>query len=297
MDHRKIYTVIAAVLGALYLYAGYSMVMSFVNGYNMDWQFLLYALPVMAGFTGLLVFVISGFKKSGLLRLCLCYELISFPFTVLFYISYLKSLAAYGSFKPVIGLQFYIGVFIDLLYMSCAVAGLWYINKRRVPKIIYFGTGNDRSGQFEPATAGLRFANRAIDGFMIFFIMLKSFIALRFWLDKSWLPDSTAGALLFEIPMILFYYLVLEGIFNISAGKCATSTCILNENGERPTFTQVLGRTFCRLIPFEAFSFLGAGARGWHDSLSNTYVVETVDADDAAMNEITLDAEMNMQQL
>ncbi len=297
MNYRKIFTVIAVVLGALYLYAVYSLVMSFVNGYSPDWQFLLYALPVLAGLTGLLIFVTSGFKKSGLLRLCLCYELISFPFTVIFYISYLKSLGEYGSFKPVIGLQFYIGAFIDLLYLSCAVAGLWFMNKRRVPKIVYFGSGADRTGQFEPATAGLRFANRLIDGFLIFFILLKSFIALRYWLDKSWLPDSTGMALVFEIPMILFYYLVLEGLFNISAGKCATNTCIVNETGERPGFLKVLGRTFCRLIPFEAFSFLGAGARGWHDSLTNTYVVETVDRDDAAMNEITLDAELNMQQL
>jgi hypothetical protein len=43
-------------------------------------------------------------------------------------------------------------------------------------------------------------------------------------------------------------------------------------------------------------SFLGAGARGWHDSLPNTYVVESIDVDDVQEYEITLDAETNMQQ-
>ncbi len=33
-------------------------------------------------------------------------------------------------------------------------------------------------------------------------------------------------------------------------------------------------RSFSRLIPFEAFSFLGTPCRGWHDSISKNYVVD-----------------------
>jgi len=34
------------------------------------------------------------------------------------------------------------------------------------------------------------------------------------------------------------------------------------------------GRTLCRYIPFEPFSFLGNKPIGWHDSLSKTLVVK-----------------------
>jgi hypothetical protein len=47
---------------------------------------------------------------------------------------------------------------------------------------------------------------------------------------------------------------------------------VINETGEPVSVLRALGRTFCRLIPFEHFSFFGS--RGWHDSLSRTDVVE-----------------------
>ncbi|CAN0592803.1 unnamed protein product, partial [Laminaria digitata] len=36
---------------------------------------------------------------------------------------------------------------------------------------------------------------------------------------------------------------------------------------------RLLGRTAARFVPFEAFSFLGGDATGWHDRWSNTRVV------------------------
>jgi uncharacterized RDD family membrane protein YckC len=56
-------------------------------------------------------------------------------------------------------------------------------------------------------------------------------------------------------------------------GKLITRTSVVDAEGRRPTFKQVLGRTFSRIIPFEPFSFFGKDARGWHDSMSNTFVV------------------------
>jgi RDD family len=295
MEHKKLYTVISAILGALLAYALYNIVMSFVSGYALEWRFILYFLPVAAGITGLLIFLTSGFKKSGLLRLYMCYELLSFPFTVWFYIAFFSK--DYGEFssRPPLDWNFYLGVILDLLYLACCLAGLWYLGKRRIPRINYYGTGADKVGQFEPAGAGLRFANHIIDRVMIIFVVVKAFFSLRYWVDKDTLPESAGIIYVIEIVFVLLYYAVFEVIFNTTAGKCATNTTIVNDRGERPNFGQVLGRTFCRLIPFEAFSFFGAGARGWHDSIPDTYVVESIDRDDAGADEITLDAELNMQ--
>lgn len=72
------------------------------------------------------------------------------------------------------------------------------------------------------------------------------------------------------------YYVPTEALFGFTLGKWITGTRVVNENGGRPSWGQVLGRTFARLIPFEAFSFFFGGegrCRGWHDALAKTWVV------------------------
>jgi uncharacterized RDD family membrane protein YckC len=292
VNTKKLYTVIAAVLGLLLAYALYNIVKSFVLGYSLDWNFMLYFLPIAIGVTGLLIFVTSSFKRSGLLRLYMCYELFSFPFTALFYVAFFLKDYDEFSLRPQLDWHFYLGIILDLLYVTSCSVGLWFLSKKRVPKINYYGTGADKEGQFVPAAAGLRFANHIIDAVVIVFVLVKSFFSLRYWVDKDMLPESAGWVYFFEILILIIYYLVFESIFNTTASKCATNTTIVNEVGERPAFGQILGRTFCRFIPFEAFSFFNTDARGWHDSIPNTYVVESVDKEDAAVNEITFDAEL-----
>ncbi len=69
----------------------------------------------------------------------------------------------------------------------------------------------------------------------------------------------------------VIYYWALEGLTGQTLGKMFTGTCVVTEDGFRPSGMTILGRTLCRLIPLEALSFLGK--RGWHDSLSATQVV------------------------
>lgn len=76
------------------------------------------------------------------------------------------------------------------------------------------------------------------------------------------------------IVSILIYYNVLEIFFSRTIGKFITKTVVVNINGEKPDSQEILIRSLCRLIPFEIFSFLGAPNKGWHDSISKTYVVK-----------------------
>ena len=69
------------------------------------------------------------------------------------------------------------------------------------------------------------------------------------------------------------YYLILEMLFQRTVAKLLTGSIVVNTDGRRATFKQILGRSFARLIPFEAFSFLASVPVGWHDSLSGTRVV------------------------
>jgi len=71
----------------------------------------------------------------------------------------------------------------------------------------------------------------------------------------------------------LIYYFSMESLTQRSFGKYITNTKVVLSNGEKPTSQDVLIRSLCRIIPFDALSFLGANGKGWHDSLSKTYVV------------------------
>lgn len=79
---------------------------------------------------------------------------------------------------------------------------------------------------------------------------------------------------LFGYIILFSYYTVFEAITKRSLGKYVTGTVVVMENGEKPEFADIILRSLCRMIPFDAFSYLGETGRGWHDSLSKTYVVE-----------------------
>lgn len=72
----------------------------------------------------------------------------------------------------------------------------------------------------------------------------------------------------------LIYYNIFEIFTFRTIGKFITKTVVVDAYGEKPTSNEILIRSLCRLIPFDAFSFLGAPGKGWHDSISKTYVVK-----------------------
>lgn len=130
------------------------------------------------------------------------------------------------------------------------------------------------------ASSGTRFLNYILD--VTFFILLFLFVivvlgiiiglfglnSFGLWLDSM----GDLGWNVIGVAILMFYYCMTEGLFGRSLGKFITGTIVVDENGEKPDFGTILKRSLCRVIPFDGFSFLGSG-RGWHDSLSDTYVV------------------------
>jgi uncharacterized RDD family membrane protein YckC len=75
----------------------------------------------------------------------------------------------------------------------------------------------------------------------------------------------------------LGYYIFFEYKFGKTIGKMATNTKVVRKDGTKPTLTNIIGRSFARFIPFEAFSMIGSHLPvGWHDSLSGTMVVDDI---------------------
>jgi uncharacterized RDD family membrane protein YckC len=69
------------------------------------------------------------------------------------------------------------------------------------------------------------------------------------------------------------YYSVLEGLTSRTLGKFITGTYVVTDEGLKPSFLTILGRTLCRFMPFEWITFLFSSV-GFHDRLSHTRVVK-----------------------
>jgi uncharacterized RDD family membrane protein YckC len=128
------------------------------------------------------------------------------------------------------------------------------------------------------ASAGQRFGNFIID-LIVYYAILFGFgmVMGAVGAADGFLVSSDSGVVglyAFIYSVHLMYYSVFEAAFGKSVGKFITQTTVVTENGEKPSFVNILGRNLCRFIPFEAFSFLGSKASGWHDSISKTRVVQ-----------------------
>lgn len=132
------------------------------------------------------------------------------------------------------------------------------------------------------ASHGHRFLNYIIDIVMIYiiiFILTVIVIFLEGLIGSTaiyeWVGEMSdlQGYVIFYI-MMFIYYIVLETYSSRTIAKYITKTVVVTEDGLPVDLKTIVQRTFCRIIPFDGFSFLGTPSRGWHDSISNTYVVK-----------------------
>ncbi len=131
------------------------------------------------------------------------------------------------------------------------------------------------------ATQGQRFLNFCIDLIFIYIIILSIGTTLILFGDvfnmigvSSWVETlNTAEKFFYGVIVAFLYYYVTEMYFSRTIAKLITHTVVVDIEGRKPSRSSFLKRSLCRFIPFEAFSFFGLTARGWHDAFSNTYVV------------------------
>ncbi len=135
------------------------------------------------------------------------------------------------------------------------------------------------------ASHGQRLANYVVDMVMLlvlmfFVLVFISAIAIsnnnKEFMDK--LPTNTVAIYTITIGVTLFYYNIFEIFSARTIGKLITQTIVVDENGNIPNHESILIRSLCRFIPFIWLPFvisffMGTKAKGWHDSISKTYVV------------------------
>ncbi len=122
-------------------------------------------------------------------------------------------------------------------------------------------------------SSATRFVNFLID-FIVWLVI--SFMAIFICsLIIQTTNQAMATLISYTILIITFiaYYSIMEINFQKTIGKFVTKTKVVKMNGEKPSNADILGRTLCRLIPFDRISFLFV-KNGIHDFLSKTNVVK-----------------------
>jgi uncharacterized RDD family membrane protein YckC len=129
------------------------------------------------------------------------------------------------------------------------------------------------------ANKGKRFANFLID-YVITIILSVPILWMMFYTSPDYLDaPTTLGERLVGILLYFVYYTLIEGLTGgKSIGKYITRTRVVMQNGDKPAFSTFAVRSVCRIVPFEAFSFLGSKATGWHDDWSKTRVIDEVES-------------------
>ena len=122
----------------------------------------------------------------------------------------------------------------------------------------------------EYASKGARFAHYIIDTIACYLLLFLLIMAAGMF-SNILMQNGVVTLLVF----LLFpsYYVIFEHVFGKTPGKFITRTHVATESGQRPTLQNIIGRSLCRLIPFDNFSFLFSST-GWHDSISKTCVVK-----------------------
>ena len=140
------------------------------------------------------------------------------------------------------------------------VAAIEDVDAQRPRALVYAGRGR-------------RFLTFVVDYvcYLLVAFLIGVFMTLAFGPHSMAFLDTTGGNLLFSLGLFFGYYLAFEASTGRTPGKYVTGTVVVDARGGRPRFTQVLGRTAARMIPFEAFTFFGEV--GVHDRLPGTRVV------------------------
>ncbi len=139
------------------------------------------------------------------------------------------------------------------------------------------------------ASQGLRLAHFIIDKIIIIGVTYLLAIILAIISYKALVMVATPFFYLdlgiyafyydfFSLGIFVLYYFITELTMRRSIGKFVTGTVVIDEYGNKPETGILVGRSFARLIPFEALSCVAG--RMWHDKLSRTYVVKKSEAEE-----------------
>ncbi len=115
---------------------------------------------------------------------------------------------------------------------------------------------------------GIRFIHFIVDSFIWFIV---SFI-LTLPLNATKTRDMLLGYIIMFL-VYVFYYALFELKWQKTVGKMITKTKVVSYSEQKPSNTDIVVRTFSRLVPFDVISYVFV-RNGIHDILSKTKVIK-----------------------
>jgi len=118
---------------------------------------------------------------------------------------------------------------------------------------------------------GTRTLNFIVDTLIIFFLSLLAYHGWKFY---SYYYHIIYIPFYYFFWSILFlYYILFESIFSRTPGKWLSLSKVVNKNGKKATFLQIVLRSLARLTIIDCF-FIPFLDKTLHDFISKTEVVE-----------------------
>lgn len=130
------------------------------------------------------------------------------------------------------------------------------------------------------ASLGIRFSNNLIDCIILFVFNYIAVIISNMIYEATFIKFFylySKGGILWDLSIgsinsFLYYFFMENYADGRTVSKYITGTKVISTDGTKPITQQILYRSLIRIIPFDGFSFLGTN--GWHDSWSETRVVD-----------------------
>lgn len=119
---------------------------------------------------------------------------------------------------------------------------------------------------------GTRALNFLIDTLLIFGLSFFLYKGYNFQVMYWGYPPYQFGWFFFGTGVV--YYTFFEAIFSRSPAKWVSYSKVVNQQGKKPTFSQILIRSIIRLTLIDLF-FLPFLGKTLHDAASNTSIVES----------------------
>jgi uncharacterized RDD family membrane protein YckC len=118
---------------------------------------------------------------------------------------------------------------------------------------------------------GTRTLNFIVDTLIIFFLSLLAYNGWKFY--AYYYHIIYIPFYYFFWSILFLYYILFESIFSRTPGKWLSLSKVVNKNGKKATFLQIVLRSLARLTIIDCF-FIPFLDKTLHDFISKTEVVE-----------------------
>ncbi len=118
---------------------------------------------------------------------------------------------------------------------------------------------------------GTRIIDFLIDTTIIF-LLSYALNRVNDFYQYYWSFKGFSGITIFCV-LLVVYYIISEGLFGTTLGKKASMSKVVDKDGKRPNFLQVIVRSVVRLFPLD-FILIPFTDRTLHDIASKTFIVE-----------------------